>query len=66
MRSALRDAEIAAEQISFVNAHGTSTKLNDKTETTLFREGISDGGHPHIVGYGISGMSFAYGRIVRT
>ena len=29
MRSALRDAEIAAEQISFVNAHGTSTKLND-------------------------------------
>lgn len=37
MRSALRDAEIAAEQISFVNAHGTSTKLNDKTETTALK-----------------------------
>ena len=36
-RSALRDAEIAVEQISFVNAHGTSTKLNDKTETTALK-----------------------------
>lgn len=45
MRSALRDAEIAAEQISFVNAHGTSTKLNDKTETTALKTVF--GGHAY-------------------
>ncbi|MDY0274213.1 MAG: beta-ketoacyl-ACP synthase II [Desulfomicrobium sp.] len=42
MFHALRDAEITPETISFINAHGTSTKLNDKTETlalkTVFRD----------------------------
>lgn len=42
MRSALRDAEISADQISFVNAHGTSTKLNDKTETTALKAVFGD------------------------
>lgn len=37
MKLALRDAHLNPEQISFVNAHGTSTKLNDQTETTALK-----------------------------
>jgi 3-oxoacyl-(acyl-carrier-protein) synthase len=42
MRHALRDASLVGEDITYINAHGTSTPLNDKTETaaikTLFGE----------------------------
>jgi nodulation protein E len=33
MRAALRDANIGAESIGYVNAHGTGTEMNDRTET---------------------------------
>ncbi|MBI2886699.1 MAG: beta-ketoacyl-ACP synthase II [Chloroflexi bacterium] len=33
MRMALRKAGLAPEQVSYINAHGTSTPLNDKSET---------------------------------
>jgi 3-oxoacyl-[acyl-carrier-protein] synthase II len=34
---ALRDAGIAADEIGYVNAHGTSTPANDLTETLAFK-----------------------------
>ncbi len=37
MRNALADAGIEAEQVDHVSAHGTSTRLNDKTESRAFR-----------------------------
>jgi nodulation protein E len=37
MRSALRDAKIAPEQVGYINAHGTATQLNDVTETAAIR-----------------------------
>lgn len=33
MQTALKDAKLAPEAVGYVNAHGTSTPLNDKTET---------------------------------
>lgn len=33
MRKAIRDAGITPEEVDYVNAHGTSTKLNDSAET---------------------------------
>ncbi|MEG0239703.1 beta-ketoacyl-ACP synthase II [Anaerorhabdus sp.] len=33
MRKAIQDANITTKDISYINAHGTSTNLNDKTET---------------------------------
>ncbi len=46
MRMALNDAGLGIDQIDYINAHGTSTPLNDKSETaaikTLFGEKAYD------------------------
>lgn len=38
MQSALKEAGVAPEEINFINAHGTSTPLNDKCETTAVKK----------------------------
>jgi len=38
MRAALRDAGLAPEDVGYINAHGTSTELNDKTETLAIKQ----------------------------
>jgi len=37
MRRAITDAGLKPEQIDYINAHGTSTQLNDKTETLAIK-----------------------------
>jgi len=38
MRQAIADAELTPEDIDYVNAHGTGTKLNDATETQAIKD----------------------------
>jgi 3-oxoacyl-[acyl-carrier-protein] synthase II len=38
MREALADARLAPEQIDYINAHASSTQLNDATETLAIKE----------------------------
>lgn len=38
MRDALADAEISPDQIDYINAHGSSTQLNDRTETLALKQ----------------------------
>ena len=42
MRMALTDARLAAEEVDHINAHGTSTQLNDYTETLAIKEVFGD------------------------
>ncbi len=42
MQDALRHAEINPEEIDYINAHGTSTQLNDVNETRAIKEIIGD------------------------
>jgi 3-oxoacyl-[acyl-carrier-protein] synthase II len=43
MNGALQDADLAAEAVAYISAHGTSTKMNDKEETHAIR--VSFGKH---------------------
>jgi nodulation protein E len=42
MKAALKDAGIAPEQIGYVNAHGTATRVNDVSETQALRQTFGD------------------------
>jgi len=42
IKMALADAEINPEQIGYVNAHGTSTKVNDQVETKAVKGGLGE------------------------
>ena len=39
---ALKDAEVNPEQVGYVNAHGTSTKVNDQVETKAVKGGLGE------------------------
>jgi nodulation protein E len=43
IRRALRDAQIAPEQIGYINAHGTGTPVNDPMESAAIRSVFGDG-----------------------
>ncbi|MBV8547312.1 MAG: beta-ketoacyl-ACP synthase II, partial [Acidobacteria bacterium] len=42
MRSALRDAGLHPEDIDYINAHGTSTAVGDRTETIAIKQVFSE------------------------
>ncbi|MCL2389711.1 MAG: beta-ketoacyl-[acyl-carrier-protein] synthase II, partial [Elusimicrobia bacterium] len=38
IENAIKDAGISKDEVDYVNAHGTSTQLNDKTETLAIKK----------------------------
>src|SRR3989338_3910836 len=42
IRLALQDADVQPEEIDYINAHGTSTPLNDKNETSVIKQVFGD------------------------
>jgi 3-oxoacyl-[acyl-carrier-protein] synthase II len=40
--AALHDSGLSPEAVSYVNAHGTSTRLNDKAETQALKQVLGD------------------------
>lgn len=42
MRNAMNDADIKASEIGYINAHGTSTEINDKVETLAIKLALGE------------------------
>lgn len=49
MQNALRDAGINADQIQYINAHGTSTPLGDRNETDAIKLALGDAAYKAVV-----------------
>ena len=58
MRLALADAKVAPHEIDYINAHGSSTPLNDPTETLAIKQVFGD----HAPRVPISGTKGYYGH----
>ena len=58
MRQALADAGVAPHEVDYVNAHGSSTPLNDPTETTAVKAVFGD----HAYRIPVSGTKGYYGH----
>ena len=60
MQMALRDAQCAPEEIDYINAHGTSTELNDKVETLAVKKVFGD----HAASLAISSTKSMIGHLL--
>jgi 3-oxoacyl-[acyl-carrier-protein] synthase II len=58
MRLALADGGVAASEVGYINAHGSSTPLNDTTETTAIKQVFGD----HAYRLTVSGTKGYYGH----
>jgi 3-oxoacyl-[acyl-carrier-protein] synthase II len=58
MRNALSEAHVAPHEIGYINAHGSSTPLNDPTETSSIKQVFGD----HAYRLAFSGTKGYYGH----
>lgn len=49
MLNALRDAGVNADQLDYINAHGTSTPLGDKNETDAIKLALGDAAYKAVI-----------------
>jgi 3-oxoacyl-[acyl-carrier-protein] synthase II len=49
MQNALRNAELSADQVHYLNAHGTSTPLGDKNETDAIKAAFGEHAYKMVV-----------------
>ena len=50
MRMAMNDGGVSAEDVDYINAHGTSTQANDRNETAAIKQVLGDSAYSVIVG----------------
>jgi 3-oxoacyl-[acyl-carrier-protein] synthase II len=60
IRRALKDADLAAEDVDYVNAHGTSTPLNDRAETSALKSALGE----HAMRVPVSSTKSATGHLL--
>lgn len=58
VKLALRDAHVAPHEVGYINAHGSSTPLNDSTETLAFKTVFGE----HAFRLAVSGTKGYYGH----
>ena len=61
MRRALEDAGVRPEDVDYINAHGTSTPLNDKTETFAIKQVFGEHAYDLAVNSTKSMLGHAFG-----
>jgi 3-oxoacyl-[acyl-carrier-protein] synthase II len=49
IKLAVQEAEISADAKLYINAHGTSTTLNDRTETIAFKKALGEQAHTALI-----------------
>ena len=60
IKMALQDAEVNPTDIGYVNAHGTSTKVNDQVETMAVKGGLGD----HAANTPVSSIKSMLGHLI--
>jgi 3-oxoacyl-[acyl-carrier-protein] synthase II len=60
IQRALRDAELLPEHVDYINAHGTSTPLNDRAETAALKAALGE----HAANVPVSSTKSAIGHLL--